>query len=51
MYKSAKGFTLHELMIGMAILVLTASLGLPTLYNFNHRLPIERLRLAKAHRG
>jgi type IV fimbrial biogenesis protein FimT len=34
MYKSAKGFTLHELMIGMAILVLTTSLGLPTLYNF-----------------
>lgn len=36
MYKSIKGFTLHELMIGIAILALTASLGLPTLYNFIH---------------
>lgn len=36
MYKSTKGFTLHELMTGMTILALTAGLGLPTLYNFIH---------------
>jgi type IV fimbrial biogenesis protein FimT len=36
MYKSIKGFTLHELMTSLAILALTASLGLPTLYNFIH---------------
>lgn len=36
MYKIMKGFTLTELMAALAILTLTVSLGLPTLYNFIH---------------
>lgn len=36
MYENTKGFTLHELMTGLTILALAASMGLPTLYSFIH---------------